>query len=131
MRAMSQAPEESQDFLFVYFQNDSGPFWIYDGNYYHRFLWNTEGVRFIRSQSYLPKYTIGKCIYINNDQRQALSYEAALYNLQVTFFDSEHECNDYYASVHRDQLIFDQTVPGGFFYLDNGMKRPKENGVES
>ncbi len=105
--------------LFAYFQDDSGNFWVYENNLYHRFLWNAEGVRYVRSQAYLPKFAVGKCVPMSPMQRNELEREAARFHLRFPFFDSETECWDYYLWVHPDQLIFDQTMPGGYFYLSS------------
>ncbi len=124
---MSYLPEETQCFLFVYFLENSDRFWVFDGQQYHRFVWNVEGVRFIRSQTYLPKYTIGQPLFLDSIQRQALESEAAWNDLFIPFFDSEDGCIEYSLSVRNDQMIFDQTAPGGYFYLDTGMKRSRRN----
>jgi hypothetical protein len=124
---MSHLPDEFQSFLFAYIQDNSDHLWVYDGNLYHRFVWNTEEVRFIRSQPYLPKYTIGQILCLNDAQRKALESEAAWYDLFIPFFVSEEECIDYSLTVRHDQLIFGQTSPGGYFYLNNGMKRSRKS----
>jgi len=108
--------EASKNVLFVYTVDDSGNFWIFDGTHYQHFLWNSEGLWFIRSQFYLPKYSYGKCLAFNNQQRQEIEREAARYDIFLPFFDSEGECQNFVTLVPQNQLVFDCTFPGGFFY---------------
>jgi hypothetical protein len=139
---MSRLPEESQNVLFVFSQDgpydeqngsqtDSGHYWVYDGKVYHRFLWNAEGIRFIRSQAYLPKYVVGNCLFLSAWERQELEWETARVGIKIPIFDSEEECSDTNLLIQHDQLIYDQGVPAGFFYIGKGMERSKENGEES
>jgi hypothetical protein len=140
---MSQYPEEPQNVLFV-FAHDGGQtdeqfngkfdlrrFWVYDGSLYHRFLWNAEGIRFVRSQAYLPKFSVGICLELNPGERQALEEEAAGYGIAIPFFESEEECREANLLIQHDQMIYDQTVPGGYFYIGNGLERSKGNEEEN
>jgi hypothetical protein len=70
------------------------------------------------------------CISIDALQRQALEEEAARVGIGIPFFDSEAECSDYHRQVRHDQVIYDQTVPAGYFYVGKGMKRSKESGED-
>jgi len=102
--------------LFVYSVDDSGNFWIFDGVQYQRFLWNSTSLWFIRSQDYLPKYSYGTCLPFDHQQRQEIESEAARYGIHLPFFDNERECQSFAISVPQSQLVFDCTLPGGFFY---------------
>ena len=102
--------------LFVYSVDDSGNFWIFDGVQYQRFLWNSTSLWFIRSQDYLPKYSYGPCLPFDHQQRQEIESEAARYGIYLPFFDNEGECQSFAISVPQNQLVFDWTLPGGFFY---------------
>ena len=108
--------EESKNALFVYTLDDSGRFWVYDGASYHRFLWRSEGLWFIRSQFYLPQCSYGKCLMMSDPQRADLQFEAGRHGIVLPFFATELECKSYAASVRQNQLVFDCTVPGGYFY---------------
>jgi len=108
--------ENSKNVLFVYSVDDSGNFWIFDGAQYQRFLWNSTGLWFIRSQAYLPKYSYGNCLPFTDQQRQEIESEAGRYNIYLPFFDNEGECQDFAISVPQSQLVFDCTLPAGFFY---------------
>ena len=107
--------EESKNALFVYTQDDSGRFWAYDGASYHRFLWRSEGLWFIRSQAYLPQCSYGKCLMMDDRQRADLEREAGSHSIHLPFFASELECKSYAVSVRQDQMVFDCTVPAGYF----------------
>jgi hypothetical protein len=109
--------EDLKNVLFVYSVDDSGNFWIFDGGQYQRFLWNSTGLWFIRTQAYLPKYSYGKCLAFDTQQRQAIESEAAGYDIHLPFCDSEGECQNFALMVPQGQLVFDCTFPGGFFYF--------------
>jgi hypothetical protein len=116
--------DESLAVLFVYSQDDSGHFWIFDGSQYHRFLLKREGLWFIRSQAYLPVYSYGKCLTMNDQLRRALEDEAAKHKLTLPIFDNEMECNRYAVQLQSNQFVFDCTYPGGFFYPEQGNPYP-------
>jgi hypothetical protein len=108
--------ENSNNVLFVYTVDEAGDFWIFDGVQYQRFLWNSTGLWFIRSQSFLPKYSYGKCLAFDHQQRQEIENEAARHGIYLPFCGSEGECQNFVLLVPQSQLVFDCTFPGGFFY---------------
>jgi len=109
--------EESKNALFVYSLDEAGNFLVFDGAYYHRFLWHAEGLWFIRTQDFLPKYSYGECLTLNDEQRFALESEAARYGITLPFFDNEAECNNFALRVPQNQFVFDCTMPGGYFVM--------------
>ena len=125
---MEDFNEESQNALFVYFQDDMSRFWVYDGQRYLHFAWPDSGARFVRAQAYLPGNTIGVCVPLSAEQRDWLETEAARCSLKLPFFDSEDACNQSALASQQEQYIIDRTLPAGYFYLDGGMKRRHEDG---
>ncbi len=116
---MVEKAEESKNALFVYTVDDSGSFWVFDGANFHRFLWHSEGLWFIRSQDYLPEYSFGKCLTLNIEQRQEIENEVAGHGITLPFFDNEIECNSFALLVSQNQVIYDCALPGGYFYTAN------------
>jgi hypothetical protein len=108
---------EFTDVLFVYTRDGSGHFWVFDRSLYHRFLWNAQGLWYIRSQTYLPEYSFGKCLLLDGDQRKALENESSRHHISLAFFENEAACNHFAVLVHQEQYVFDCTYPGGFFIL--------------
>lgn len=120
---MDDRDDESQNALFVYFQDDMHRFWVYDGQRYLHFAWPDSGARFVRAQAYLPGNTMGVCVPMSAEQRRWLEAEAARFGLSLPFFDSEDACNRFALASQQEQYIVDRTLPAGYFYLDGGMKR--------
>ncbi len=108
---------KSSNALFIYSQDESGNFWVFDGHVFHRFLWNSEGLWFIRSQSYLPPYSFGKCLALTVEQRQLLEEEAFRHHISLPFFSSESDCNHFAVSSQKNQFVFDCTFPSGYFLM--------------
>lgn len=125
---MEELNDESQNALFVYFQDDMHRFWVYDGQRYLHFAWPDSGARFVRAQDYLPGNTMGVCVPMSVEQRAWLEAEAARFDLHLPFFDSEDACNQFALASRQEQYIIDRTLPAGYFYLDGGMKRRLEDG---
>lgn len=127
---MEDPTDESQNALFVYFQEDMGRFWVYDGSQYLHFAWPDSGARYVRAQSFLPGGTLGVCVPMTPEQRSALEGEAVRFGLRLPFFDSEAACNQFTLAAQQDQFIIDRSLPAGFFYLDDGMKRRRDGEME-
>ena len=113
---MGRFTDATQNALFVYTQDDSGRFWVFDGRLFHRFMWNQEGLWYIRTQVYLPECSYGKCLTMNDHQRQVLEEEAARHKIALPIFDNEAACTGFAVSIQHNQFVFDCTYPGGFFY---------------
>ena len=108
---------ESTNTLFVYTRDDSGNFWVFDGFVFHRFLWTSEGLWFIRSQPYLPACSFGQSLTMTRYQRLALEDEAMQHHVSLPFFANEAQCNNFAIQSRQNQFVFDCTVPSGYFYL--------------
>jgi hypothetical protein len=125
---MDDPYEESQNVLFVYFQEDMRRFWVFDGQQYLHFAWPDSGARFVRTQPYLPANTLGVSVPMTPDQRRALEGEAARHHLRLPFFDSEAACDQAALGAPQDQYILDRTLPGGYFFLEDLTRRRRKDG---
>jgi hypothetical protein len=104
--------------VFVYAQDDSGRFWVYDGHLYHHFFVEGSAFWYVRTQDFLPARAVGRCVTLDMEERQALEAEAARYNVRLLLFSSVEECTWYELTTPQDQFIIDRTCPAGFFYLE-------------
>jgi hypothetical protein len=112
--------------LFVYIQDNSGRFWAYDGRQYHRFLWNQQGLWYVRSQSYLPQYVVGRGMPLTLEQRLLLESEAARYQIVLPFFKNEEDATRFALTAQHEQFIFDRSFPAGYFTAEGDIKRRKK-----
>lgn len=113
--------------LFIYTKDVSGRFWVFDGSLYHHFFVDGPNFWYIRSQPYLPAYTSGRGYLMMNSERRALQREADRHHITLPFFQTVKECEDCALYAQQEQFIIDRTIPGGYFYIKNDMRRRNED----
>jgi hypothetical protein len=124
---MNSGESTPQNALFVYVNDNSGTFWVYDGSQFLRFYWNQRVARFIRAQAYLPACAQGTFILFKEADRRLLEEESARHNLSLPFFDNPDECIEFELLAKHEQFIFDRTYPAGFFCVNNDMQQKNED----
>lgn len=120
---MGQRNHTAQNALFIYVQDDSGRFWVYDDGRYHRFLDEESGFHYVRSQDYLPARVEGFCTTLSAAERSQLEAEASRCGIRVMFFDDPDDCLWHTLFTRQQQYIAGRTLPGGFFYLEEPRRR--------
>ena len=113
----------TQNILFIFTQDRTGDFWVWDQTRYHRFVWKESCVRYVRSQMFLPPGAVGSCLAVSDMERWMLLREAGRHNLQLAFFENEETCLQSLQDEARNLYIFDCTAPTDYFWLDDDISR--------
>ena len=118
---------KSQNALFIYTQDNSGRFWVFDGIQYHHFLMDAQKFWYVRSQAFLPAFCVGRCTIFTEKERNDMEAGVAQFHITLPFFATQEDCYKFAQLARHEQMIFDRTVPSNYFYIDNNLRKKNEN----
>jgi hypothetical protein len=99
--------------LFIFHRPGCRTAWINDGKRFLRFVYLTDGFRYVRTQSYLPCGVLGEPFELSPQEVASLQREVVRHHLNLKFFASQQECILYALPVNAQQTVYDLFPPAG------------------